>query len=175
MKFIKFTLFHKNQGGFTLIEMIAALAITGLISLGASISSAQVLNQTSRDTHYTSASRNAMNAIHWISRDALMAQTIDGVEGFPLTDNLSLTWVGWDNSVYSTNYTLENGQLKRIYSDGNHVSTTLIAEYINPDTDLTNCTLVDGMLTLTVTSSVGEGARIVDVTKIREIANRPQL
>ena len=83
MMFRKLKALHKNPAGFTLIEMIAALAITGLIGMGASIASAQVLNQTSRNNDTTAASRNAMNALHWISRDAFMAQSINGTAGFP--------------------------------------------------------------------------------------------
>jgi len=177
MKFsgLKLKLFHKNRAGFTLIEIMVAVAITGIIALGAAISSGQLLNQTSRDTDYTAASRHAMNAIHWISRDVLMAQTITGVEGFPQTDDLSLFWRGWDNSEHSVNYTLEDGTLKRTYSDGITVSTTLIAEFINPAADMTYCTSDNGVLTLTVTSTIGEGARIINVTKTRKITNRSKL
>ncbi len=74
--------FCKEQAGYTLIELMAAMVITGLIGLGATISIFQVLTQTSKNSDYTTASRNAMNAIHWISRDAMMAQTMDGVERF---------------------------------------------------------------------------------------------
>jgi prepilin-type N-terminal cleavage/methylation domain-containing protein len=175
MKFINFKLFQKNQGGFTLIEMLAALAITGLISLGASIATGQVLNQTSRNNDYTTASRNTLNALHWISRDVTMAQTIDGWEGFPQSEDLSLSWIGWDNTEYSANYTLDNGILRRVYSEGGQVNTTFIAENINSNAALTNCTSHNGTVTVTITCSVGAGDKIVNVTKVRIIASRPNL
>jgi prepilin-type N-terminal cleavage/methylation domain-containing protein len=165
----------RGEAGFTLIEVIAAVAITGIISLGASIATGQVLNQTSRNNDYTAASRNTLNALYWISRDVTMAQTIGGAAGFPLTEDLALSWIGWDNTEYSANYTLENGILRRVYSEGGQVNTTFIAENINPAADMTGCTSVNGTLTVTITCSVGAGDKIVNVTKVRKIVSRPNL
>jgi prepilin-type N-terminal cleavage/methylation domain-containing protein len=175
MKFRGLKLFHKSQAGFTLIELIVAVAITSLISLGASISSAQLMNQTSRDSDYTTASRQAMNVINWIGRDALVAQSINGTAGFPGTGSLTFSWTGWDNIVYSANYSTVNGTLRRTYSNGSNVSTTFIAENINTAADKTFCSFSGGVLALTVTSSIGKGDRIIDMTKSRKITCRPKL
>jgi prepilin-type N-terminal cleavage/methylation domain-containing protein len=167
--------FSREQAGYTLIELMAAVVITGLIGLGATISIFQVLTQTTKNSDYTIANRNAMNAIHWISRDAMMAQTMDGVDDFPQNGNLSLSWVEWDSTAHTANYSLENGNLFRIYSDGSQVVRTLVAEYINPDANSTYCSSDNGVLTVTITSSVGEGTRVVNVTRVREITSRPNL
>jgi prepilin-type N-terminal cleavage/methylation domain-containing protein len=174
MKNAGIKLFHR-QKGFTLIELMVAVAITGIISLGAAVSSGQLLNQTSRDRDYTLASRYVTNAIYWISHDAMMAQSIQGCEGFPGTDALSLTWTDWDNNVFSANYSVENGVLTRKYSDGVSVAYTFVAQNINTGDGLTSCSSANGTLTLTVTSSVGEGSRIIDVTKTKNIICRPKL
>ena len=168
-------LLHKNRAGFTLIDMLVAIAITGIIGIGASVSIAQVMNQTTRNNDYTTASSNAMNALHWMSRDALVAQTISGTDGFPLTQALSMRWTGWDNSSYTANYTVTDGQLRRIYSDGTTVTTTVIAEHINPASGMTGCVSENGTITITITSSVGAGAKVIDVTKVRNISSRPNL
>jgi prepilin-type N-terminal cleavage/methylation domain-containing protein len=175
MIFRKIKLFSRNQHGVTLIETLVSLAITGIIGVGAAMSSAQVLNETSRNNDYTTASRNAMNAVHWISRDAQMAQVISGYSGFPQTSDLSLAWIDWNNCSYNATYSLENGQLRRRYSVDGEITETLIAEYINPATNSTNCSSVNGTLLLTITSSVGEGSRVVDVTRVREMTARPKL
>ena len=174
----KIKLFIKEQRGFFLTEMLASLAIAGLIGLGATIASAQVMNQTARNNDYTTASRHTLNAIQWISRDIQAAQTIEGWAGFPATDNLTLTWTAWDNTVNQAVYYVVNGQLKRSYSvDGGAPRVTLVAEYINSDAAMTNCVPDSDnvVLTLTITGSVGAGSTIVDVTKVREITARPRL
>jgi type II secretory pathway component PulJ len=166
---------HKKEGGLTLIETMVSLAITGFIGLGASMSSVQVLNETSRNNDYTAASRNAMNAVYWISRDAQMAQVISGVAGFPRTADLSLAWEEWDNSSHNATYSLENGNLVRTYSVDGQSTETLVAEYINDDSAMTHCTSVNGTLLLTITSSIGQGSKVINVTREREMTARPKL
>jgi len=175
MKFFQFKALKKGQAGLSLVEVIAAVAITGVISLGASVASGQVLNQTSKNNDYTLASSNAQSALYWISHDAVMAQTIDGVDGFPQTEDLCLYWTGWDNTEYGANYTLDNGVLRRIYSENGQVNTTVIASNINPGDSLTYCVSDNGTLIVTITSSVGEGDRVTSVTKVREVIPRPNL
>lgn len=169
-------LFSIEPRGFTLVETIASLAIAGLVGLGATIANAQVMNQTARNNAFTTASRHTLNALQWISRDVQMAQDIDGDTGFPDTSNLTLTWVEWDNTVNQVVYSVEDGELKRTYTvGGGDPTVTLVAEYINSDAELTNCVSDNGVLTLTITGTVGLGSKAVSVTKTSEITSRPKL
>ena len=171
----KMRLFHKTETGFTLIEIMVSLVITGFIGLGAAMSSAQVLTQTSRNSDYTTASRNAMNAVYWIGRDAQMAQVISGSAGFPGTSDLILSWDDWENVSYNATYSLDDGKLTRTYTVGGLSKDIVVAEYINSTENMTYCTSDNGTLILKITSSVGEGSKVVDVTRIREVTARPQL
>ena len=104
----------KNQRGFTLVEMMVALAIISFVSLGATMANAQILAQTARNNDYTTATRQALNAVHWISRDAQMSHSINGSSGFPDAENLVITWTQWDNTEHTAVYSVQSNQLKRI-------------------------------------------------------------
>jgi prepilin-type N-terminal cleavage/methylation domain-containing protein len=162
-----------GQTGFTLIEMIVVLAITGFIGAAAATAAALVYREGSRNSDYTAASQQAMNAVYWISRDALMAQTVttNGID-FPLT----LVWKGWDSSSNNVTYKIENNALKRSYSiNGAAPQETLIAQYINGGSGNTICSFNGTVLTVTITATVGTGTRAVTVTKEGKIAPRPGL
>jgi prepilin-type N-terminal cleavage/methylation domain-containing protein len=176
MTFQKIKLFFKGQTGFTLIELLAALAITALISLGATMANAQVLNQTVKNSDYATASREATNAVYWVCRDAQMAQTVSGDTGFPATTNLVLGWTEWDSTVHQVVYSLNDGKLNRSYSiNGSQPENILVAQYINPESDLTYCSSDNGVLRVSMTSSVGEGYKLINVTKMRDVTYRTKL
>ena len=174
MKFHKLWSILENQNGFTLLEVIAALAITGFLSVGVTAATVQVVNQGAYNSDYNTATSHALNAIHWISWDAQMAQTLepDGPSGFPL----KLSWVEWDNTDHQVIYAEVGDKLYRSYSvDGGTPRENMIAQYINWVSDNTTCDINGDILTLKVTATVGTGLNAVSVTREREITPRPGL
>ena len=164
----------KKQTGYTVIEIVASMAVVGLIGLGATMANFQLINQTVTNNDHTTANRHVLNAIQWISRDAQMAQFVQGASGFPTTSNLTFSWTTWENEPHEIAYSVDNGQLMRKHSvGGNLTEVTLIAQYVNIDPASTNCTWDNSELTLTITGSVGEGSWTVNVTKQKTISPRP--
>jgi prepilin-type N-terminal cleavage/methylation domain-containing protein len=164
----------RGQRGFTVIEVIVSVAITGVLSVGATMATVQVMNQGSKNNEYTAASRQSMNAIFWISRDAQMSQNVtpSGVTGFPLT----LGWTEWDNSGHQVTYSIEDDKIRRSYSvNGTTPKETVVGTYINSTSENTTCEFSDRLLTVQVTATVGDGAHALSVTKVREITPRPGL
>jgi prepilin-type N-terminal cleavage/methylation domain-containing protein len=169
-------LHFRGQRGFTILELSVALFLMVVIGLGATMASGQVLHETSRNTEYTTASREVMNAIYWMSRDAQMAQVTLGAGDFPDQGDLVFTWTTWENQFDRVAYSVSGGQLKRSYSVDNGLPTeTVVAEYINPDPDLTACASDNGVFSLKITATVGEGSREISVTRTHDTTSRPNL
>ena len=156
---------RRSEQGFTIVELVVAIAIMSLIGLGAAMTIFQVINVTGRSNNHLTAVRQVQNAGYWTSRDAQMAEIIT-------TDNLSpaeLVILAWterdydsDDIYHSATYFLEElsdgvGKLKR-----NHWSSaganyeTLVAEYIYYDpgdpVNTSQASYQDSMLTLQLTA-----------------------
>ncbi len=161
MIFRKLKLLIKGQRGFTLIEVLVAALITGIIGLGASMATVQLLTQGARNSDYTTASRNTNNAVFWISRDAQMSQIVEpgGAIGFPLT----LGWTEWNNSEHEVIYYMEDDKIMRSYSvNGGTANVTMVAQYINWLGTNTTCNYTDRLLALKITATVVEFSHPVD-------------
>lgn len=84
-----------GEKGFTLVELLVAMVIMVTIGGAGAAATFQVLKGAERGNSYMSAVRQVENAGHWISRDALMSESIQ-------TDNLTppnfliLNWVERD-------------------------------------------------------------------------------
>ena len=65
-----------RQKGFTLVELLVAIPIAGLVMLAASGAIIQLVN-SSRASAHMNAIRQVQMAGTWISRDGLQAETVD--------------------------------------------------------------------------------------------------
>jgi prepilin-type N-terminal cleavage/methylation domain-containing protein len=167
-------LINKNQRGFTLMEVLIALALAGIIATAATMTTFQVINGSSRTSNQMTAVKQVQNAGCWVSWDVQMAQTVEPAaspdpDGFPLY----LKWTEWGGTVHEVTYNIDivNKQLKRSSSvNGGEPTVTTVAEFIAADT---NCEFGGGVLTFTVTATVGAGSQEATETRIYEIKQRP--
>jgi prepilin-type N-terminal cleavage/methylation domain-containing protein len=167
----RFGSMHNDQGGFTLLELIIAIALAGLITAGITVAIMQVLTINHRASNHMIAVRQVQQAGKEVSKDTLQSQnvTYDDSSGF----NLTLAWQNIEGVENVVTYTLTGAnELARSHSvNGTPVETAppIVARYIDPDQ--TNCVwnTTTRVLIFTVTAALGTESE----TRIYEIEPRP--
>ena len=159
-----------ERKGFTLIEVMVALAIAGLIGTGVTTTIFQILSINASSQNHVLAVKQVENAATWLNNDVRMAQIIEpgGVSGFPL----DLTWVEWDNTTHQVSYTISNGELQRSSStNGTQPMQIVVGQYIDDNADNTNCQYSNGVFNFKVTASSG-GFRRASETRMAQVIPR---
>jgi len=171
---------HKDQTGFSLLELLIVIALTGIITAAITMTVFQVFNMNTRTSNRMTAVSQVQNAGKIVSEDILETQT-DKINATPVGNRLLV--VGWaapapDGTTYNVTYTLQNmpsGQMTRLqrqYSVNSTLnSTTIVAEYINPDPTQTSCAwnATTKALIFKVTATVGNESE----TRVYEVQPRP--
>ena len=174
----------KDQRGFSLLELLIVIALTGLVTAAITMTVFQVFNMNTRTANRMAAVSQVQHAGKLVSEDILEAQGVNSTEssGFPLT----LTRTDPENGDYHTVvYNLVNmpsGEYQRLERKltitplaGEPTTTvSIVAEYIDDTIDpitaepRTNCDWAGGVLTFTVTATVGEESE----TRVYEVSPR---
>jgi prepilin-type N-terminal cleavage/methylation domain len=165
---------HKNQKGFTLIEILIATVLTGVVVAAATASIIQLFQSTSTSAHMA-AIRQVQTAGYWISKDGLQAQIITATDpnvdpaGFPL----NLKWTDWEGVSHNITYTLEpTGDLYKLQRSSNVSTNMTAAQHL---TGHTACAwnVSAGILTLFVKAEVAGARGPQTETRTYEIKPRP--
>lgn len=125
----------RGEKGFTLIEILIVLAISGAIIWPVTMATITLMTNPQRSTEQNVVLQEVQNVSYWISRDVQMARTVTPSEpnGFPLILDIPIDTD--ENNDYRIDYLFDGNKIKREVYDSSEtlISETFIADYINTD------------------------------------------
>ncbi len=180
---------RKRQAGFTLIELVVAVAISAIIMGGASVLLWQLAVSSSSTTNQAIANLQVHYVSSWIGQDVIQAGNIT-LGGNATTGNFPLTIVipTYDNATMETvTYWTENMRDKlgnelwklnrtEAYPGVAGNSTSMIAEYLDPQSTglcaVGNITRIDALrLRVGAIVDTEEAAAIYAINPRRDVTN----
>jgi prepilin-type N-terminal cleavage/methylation domain-containing protein len=138
----------KDQKGFTLLELLIAIAITGIITAAVTGAIFQTFTGSTRSANHMVVVRQVQEAGYWVIYYTYAAQnmTITGDSGFPLI----LRWVDFDTGQQQkVVFSLNNSGLRGSYYvqdvlDPVKTGKIPVFAFINLDKTKTNCQVSGG-------------------------------
>jgi prepilin-type N-terminal cleavage/methylation domain-containing protein len=172
MIFGRLGMIQRDQRGLTLVELLIAILLAGVVTSGITMTIFQVFNMNNRTSSHMVAIRQVQHAGKQVSQDLLQAQHIFPEDNPATPEFLTLNWTDWDDARHGIIYTLEDmpsGEfkilLRRHYINSGLDSTAKVAEYIDPDQ--TVCVSDDGgafIFVVTANVSGQSETRVYEVT-----------
>jgi len=158
----------REERGFTLIEILLVIAITGVIITPLAMVTTTLLTNPQQSADQNVVLSQVRNAGYWISRDVHTAKTVtlDDPDVFLI---LTIPVDEEPANDYTIDYVFEGSKLMRKQWDPSHTSfsETLISDYVVTD-DTTFSTISEGYHKFTITVSRGDTV----VTMSYEVSQR---
>ncbi len=111
-----------RQKGFTLLELLVALAVGSVILTGVVLSLQQILLGTDRSNSQVVALTDIDRAVLEIKKDLMMTQSTNLTDGSPIPQSsVMLSWIDYtsfgssNQTSHSSRYTLSGKELRRNY------------------------------------------------------------
>ncbi len=149
---------HRQQRGFTLVELLVAVAITGFIVAALTLSISQIFSVGIADKNRMEAVKQVENALHYINRDVQQskASELASTTLTPFTTALNLKWVDYTATPtenIQVEYWLEGTDLQRTYTIGNTSAVNIVASHVVSAES--NYSFDGAILTVNLTADVG--------------------
>ena len=163
--------FSAGQRGYTMIEMIAGLALAGLLTVGLAAYLVGAMNVVDDSNDRTQSLMQVENAGFWVTRDVQMSENMTFGEnaGFPW----ELRWKDTDYNKYVVTYSVNGTDLTRslFQSTDNSTRSVLVARDIDPAPASTNVSRSGDMVAFNVTSNAGG----IAVNRVFTVQSRMEL
>jgi prepilin-type N-terminal cleavage/methylation domain-containing protein len=138
----------KGEHGFTILELMVGIAISGLIAAAVTMAISQTFTGSTRNSNHMVAVRQVQEAGYWVSYYTYAAKnlTITGDSGFPII----LRWIDFDaNQNHKVVFSLDSSGLKGSYYVNDVLNSTKTGKipvfgFINPDPTKTYCQVSGG-------------------------------
>jgi prepilin-type N-terminal cleavage/methylation domain-containing protein len=108
---------RKSSGGYTLLEILIALTLVGVISAGVAMAVWNIFFYQSRNISHMTAIKQVESALHWITEDTLQAQivNVNGTDYF-----VDLYWTDLSGSSHEAKYQMDTASkvLTRCFDNG---------------------------------------------------------
>lgn len=105
-----------GQAGFTLIELIVGLSITGFVVSGIGTTIFHSVRTSKNVVRDGQAINELRKGLSWFSTDVKMAKTTNLTDGAPASSSVTFDWTdeyGGDGTAHTLTYTLSSGRLIR--------------------------------------------------------------
>lgn len=169
---------RRDEGGFALINLAVAIAISAVIAAGAGMTTAQILKGSQQNSDWMTAVRQAQNAGYWVSQDALMAQDINISDDPETADEefIIISWKDWETGdTHDIRYlwldsadSLKKLKRKQIIRDKDGLTTGNITTLVADNIYTADLSWQDGAWRLSVEAHSGEKS----LTREYEISQR---
>jgi prepilin-type N-terminal cleavage/methylation domain-containing protein len=124
----------KKELGYTLVELMIAIAITGFLATTLGLVVQETTSVPERGGQQVSAQHAVQNAVHWVSLDGQMAKSASGGTSLALTlpDDSSVNYILYGDELHrvdaSSNRTIARGIASAAFSvDGRLITMSITA------------------------------------------------
>ncbi len=159
-----------SEKGFMFIQMIAVIAVSSMIALGAGVTTSQIVKQSQLSKDCATVVRQAQNVGFSVSQDMVMSRMVFNTDNTatPDAEFITIIWKDWESGYkHDVRYIWRDSadSLKKVFRkqtvyDENGLQTSSISTLLADNIYSANITQSNGAWRLTVEARSGEKSAI---------------